>query len=224
MSRIQQLEKTKGSQHWLQMLVNSRPHILIDQLRKPLGLTGDDSIIWRSPLAHDNYSEYSDDEFLKKLDLEGKLQHRPLESFWPHRGPVWDGLATTNRGDVILVEAKAHVNELVSPACGASEPAMTLIRKSLNETREFLGVTTGTDWAGTYYQYTNRLAHLYLLRVRNNIPAWLVFVYFLNAQDVKGPTTIQEWKNKIGLMHDQLGLGKHPLEKFVVEVMVEAGK
>ncbi len=31
-----------------------------------------------------------------------------------------------------------------------------------------------------FYQYINRLAHLYLLRVLNKIPAYLVFVYFVN--------------------------------------------
>ncbi len=223
MSRTEQLEKTKGSQHWLQLAVNTNPNSLDAKIRAALALKGDESIFWRSPLENDKYSEYSDQQFLKAVGLEDKLGRRSLESFWPHRGPVWDGLATTSRGDVILVEAKAHLGEIVSPACGASEPAMSLIRKSLNETREFMGVTSGSDWAGTYYQYTNRLAHLYLLRVLNDIPAWLVFVYFLNAQDVDGPKTIQEWKNKIALMHDQLGIGKHRLERWVVEVMVEAG-
>lgn len=223
MSRIQQLEKAKGSQHRLQVIVNSNPNILTDKLRGPLGLKGDDSIIWRSPLASDAYSEYSDGQFLKVLGLDGKLRNRSLESFWPHGGPVWDGLATTDRGDVILVEAKAHLSEMSSSGSRASELALAQIRRSLDETRDFLGVTTGSDWSGTYYQYTNRLAHLYLLRVLNNIPAWLVFVYFLNDTEMNGPKSMLTWKNKIAQMHHQLGLGKHPLEQFIVEVMVEVG-
>ena len=223
MSRIQQLEKAKGSQHWLQTAVNSNPNFLANKLRGPLGLKGDDSIIWHSPLANDNYAEYSDGQFLKVLGLEDKLRNRSLESFWPHGGPVWDGLATTDRGDVILVEAKAHLREMSSPGSKAGEPALAHIRRSLDETRDFLGVTTGSDWSGTYYQYTNRLAHLYLLRVLNDIPAWLVFVYILNDTAMNGPKSILTWKNKIAAMHHQLGLGKHPLERFVIEVMVEAG-
>ena len=37
------------------------------------------------------------------------LPQRSLSSFWPRRGPQWDGLARTGRGDLLLVEAKAHV-------------------------------------------------------------------------------------------------------------------
>ena len=35
------------------------------------------------------------------------------------------------------------------------------------------------DWSGTFYQYANRLAHLYLLHELNDVDAWLVFVYFV---------------------------------------------
>lgn len=224
MSRIQQLEKPKGSQHWLQTAVNSNPNSLANKLRGPLGLKGDDAIIWHSPLARDNYAEYSNDDFLTVLGIQDRLQNRSLVSFWPHRGPNWDGLATTDRGDVILVEAKAHLREFSSPGTKASEPSLTRIRQSLNETRDFLGVTSGSDWSGTYYQYTNRLAHLYLLRVLNDIPAWLVFVYILNDTAMNGPKSILTWKNKIAAMHHHLGLGKHPLARFVVDVMVEAGE
>ncbi len=219
MSRIQQLGKTKGSQHWLQLAVNSNPNSIDAKIRTALGLKRDDSMIWHSPLADDEHAEYQDDCFLKRLRI--KSLEVPLSAFWPPHGPVWDGLALSSRGDVILVEAKAHVNELVSPACGASEPAMTLIRKSLNATREYMGVTKDVDWAGKYYQYTNRLAHLYFLRVLNHLPAWLVFVYFVNASDVAKPASKEDYEAAIKTMHDHLGIGKHPLNKYVIEVMQE---
>ena len=60
-------------------------------------------IEWLSPLASDNYAEYSDEAFIDLLG--GQLSQRKLASFWPKRGPVWDGLGRTDQGHLILVEA-----------------------------------------------------------------------------------------------------------------------
>ena len=74
MSRIEQLEKTKGSQHWLQLAVNTNPNAIDAKIRATLALKGDESIVWRSPLENDKYSEYSDQQFLKKVGLEDKIK------------------------------------------------------------------------------------------------------------------------------------------------------
>jgi hypothetical protein len=58
----------------------------------------------------------------------------------------------------------------------------------------------------TYYQYTNRIAHLYYLRVLNNINTYLIFVYFLNDTSVNGPKTIDEWIYEISKLHKIIGL------------------
>jgi len=52
----------------------------------------------------------------------------------------------------ILVEAKAHLNELYSPATAASaESSLTQIQASLAETAQGLGVPTGYDWSKQFY-------------------------------------------------------------------------
>ena len=109
MGRFPQGPCTKGSQRWLQWLVNEAPELL-DQ---PIGLG---PIEWRSPLRADDYAEYRDQAFLDLLDI--RLPTRPLAFFWPRGGPQWDGLGRAASGEVILVEAKAHLNELYSPASG----------------------------------------------------------------------------------------------------------
>jgi hypothetical protein len=170
-------------------------------------------------LALDAYREYRDQAWLDRLEVE--LPNRALRDFWPARGPVWDALAKSGCGDVILVEAKAHIAEIASPRCMAEGDSQTRIRASIGELRQLIAPRSTADWAGTFYQYTNRLAHLYLLRVLNGIPAELVFLYFLNASDVNGPATAAEWQGAIKLLHSYLGLRHHPLLTHVHNVYLD---
>ena len=132
-----------------------------------------DQIHWLSPLCADNYREYYDQPFLDRLAI--KLGKRSLASFWPPSGPRWDGLAKTNTGQIILVEAKSHTKELIS-SLGAKNPcSRSQIRTSLAVTKAFVGSSSesSADWTAGVYQYANRLAHLYLLHSLNGLDAYL---------------------------------------------------
>jgi len=222
MPRIEQQLAKKGSQKWLQQLVNDRPDLLVRELTPALRLALGDRILWLSPIESDVYSEYSDSAFLELLDIN--LQKNSLEMFWPKRGPVWDGLGHTGAGDFILLEAKAHIGEMVSPPTAAGHTSLPKIRKSLDDTKKFLGSKSLHDWASTFYQYTNRLAHLYLLRELNGLPAYLVFLYFVNAADVAGPKTREEWEGAIKLLHNFLGINRHKLSAYVIDVYIDVGE
>ena len=218
MSRILQQIAVKGSQRWLQHLVNRSPHFLDDALRPCLGSGSHDTITWLSPLEADGYAEYQDESFLKRVSVQ--LEKRSLRSFWPRGGPVWDGLGETSRGDVILIEAKSHTSELTS-SCQASPQSLTLIKQSLAEAARFYGAPSTVDWSQCYYQYANRLAHLYLLRRLNGIPAWLVFIYFVNDFEMAGPESAGEWLSAIEAIHAHLGIQREQIEPYVVEVFVD---
>jgi len=215
MSRIANTKALKGSQNWLQHLVNSAPATVDKLLRPGLRLNKDDEINWLSPLASEDYAEYQDQSFLERLSI--KLDRRSLGDFWPQRGPVWDGLATTSRGDVILIEAKSHVSEMVS-SCQAGEMSEALIEKSLSEAAAHYKADPNADWLNGYYQYANRLAHLYLLRELNNISAWLVFVCFVNDAEMHGPKSVVEWQAAIAEIHRHLGVNRDSLYPYVVDV------
>ena len=150
------------------------------------------------------------------------LDTGPLREFWPRFGPQWDALGRTDQGAVFLVEAKANIPELVSPASGAKSPtSIALIDDSLKQVQRFLRVDTGIDWSGKLYQYANRIAHLYLLRELNRIPAYLLFIYFIVDRDVDGPQTTEEWKAAIEVAERVLGLPtRHRLSDYVVDIFV----
>ncbi len=218
MSRIAQQKAKKGSQRWLQDYVNRHPEVLNDALHARLGLNDRESITWLSPLENDEYAEYQDEAFLEKLSIH--LEKRDLESFWPRRGPCWDGLARTSRGEVLLVEAKANVPELKS-TCGACPKSLTLIQSSFAETAAFYGVSESRHWTKQYYQYANRLAHLHLLRQLNDIPAFLVFVYFINDFATKGPESVGEWISGIEAAHAHCGISHSQLAPYVIDLFFD---
>jgi hypothetical protein len=218
--RVPQKRALKGSQKWLQLVVNQAPHLLDRAIAARLNFSSSDKIIWLSPLEDDGYAEYRDGAFLTRLDV-GAL--RPaLQEFWPARGPQWDGLARTSRGEPLLIEAKAHIAELLSPATAAGARSRDLIAKSLRQVKAACGSRAAWEWSGLCYQYTNRLAHLYFLRSLTKVPAYLVFVYFLNATDVHGPTTAEEWTGALRLLHSLLGVDDERLQDRFGNAIVEA--
>lgn len=212
-ARYPQQKCMKGSQRWLQEIVNNAPDLLDDQI-------GLGPVEWRSPVVSDDNAEYRDDAFLERLGVVASK--RALSLFWPRGGPQWDGLGRATSGEVILVEAKAHLNELYSPASGASEASLAQIQLALREAAAALGVPEGYDWSKQFYQYANRLAHAFFLNTVNNIPARLAFVYFIGDADVKGPLTRQEWESAIDVLHHALGLSTVP--PFVVDVFIDVNQ
>ena len=208
----------KGSQKWIQVLVNQKTDLLNNEIKTNLALPISEEITWRSPLAIDNYIEYKDEEFLNALEVQS-LKAK-LANFWPASGPRWDALAKSNSGKLFLVEAKSHITELISDFKGNNQASIDKINRSLNQTKKRFGVKESYDWTKTFYQYANRLAHINFLR-ENGYEAWLVNIYFINDADMKGPKTIDEWKGAIRLLHRCLGLREHLLSKSVTDVFFD---
>jgi hypothetical protein len=209
--------QTRGSQYWLRAVVAQEPELINYQLRESLQLP-DRRIEWCSPLAP-GFKEYRDGAALAALGCP--TPRRELRDFWPQRGPVWDGLARVGHEAYLLVEAKAHIPEAASPGSRATPASRERIMTALAEARRHWAPRSKAPWDEIFYQYANRLATLYFLRVVNGQPAHLAFVYFLNATDVEGPTTVREWKGAIRLLHAALGVSEKRLRPFVHEVFVD---
>jgi hypothetical protein len=209
----------KGSQFWLQTLVNEYP----DQLNKVIGAKiNERDIEWLSPLTDDAYAEYRDQSFLDRLGV--RLNTVPLSEFWPSLGPRWDGLARTRSGKLLLFEAKSTFRELRSPPSRAkADDSQRRIHRSLDEAKHGLGASPDGKWLpeGVYYQYANRLAFFYLLRKLNALPAHLVFLYFVNDPTVKGPATPERWMRALERIHKVLGIDTYPLSPFIHDVFFD---
>ena len=226
MVRINSGPASRGSRFHLQNLVNGNCEYL-----NQLVLSCSSSLyeyatmkpIWLSPLACQNYREYRDNSFLEVLGLSNLKQK--LCGFWPRLGPSWDALATVsgNNGGhgVILLEAKSHFKELGNPACacGAKGKSLEKIESSLSTVKSALGVKKDYNWLGNYYQYANRLAHLYWLNIGERVPTWMVLLYFIGDQEQRGPNTVAEWRTKLNEMKAELGLPeRHSLTNRIIEI------
>lgn len=213
-----QKSNSHGSLKDLQIAINKKKDFLDNEISKVIGKKMD--INWKSPLKVDQYAEYRDEDFLRVLGLNN--MNYSLKNFWPINGPQWDALGV-NGNEIILVEAKANIPEMASPGTGAkSIKSIKKIKDSLNEVKKYLNISNSINWAGTFYQYTNRIAHLYYLRVLNNINANLLFIYFINDVTVDGPKTKGEWLGAIQTMECFLGLNKqHKLKKYIYDVFID---
>ena len=96
------------------------------------------------------------------------------------------------------------------------------ILDSLKETQEFMGIKGNRNrpdlWFNAFYQYTNRLAHLYFLRELNKIPTYLIFLDIVNDPDSGNDAvkSVKEWESLVRLVEACLGITpKKPLMKYV---------
>lgn len=175
----------KGSKRLMQEYVKDHPDFLNEYLDA-------NSIRWISPIEADNYSEYrlGNNTMTKKLGI-GKEDL----SFWPDRGPQWDGIAildeNTSNERILLVEAKAHICEVYSACSATSAASIEKIRNSINT---LFNSSDKDIWYKRYYQIVNRYVfEYYLTKAGKNVI--LAFVYFAN--DSYGQTSIEDWKNCI---------------------------
>jgi hypothetical protein len=191
-----------------------------DDLEGPLlaAMPGAGTIEWLSPLAEDHYAEYRDASFLGQLKL-GHLSD-DLARFWPSLGPQWDGLARSDKGHVILAEAKAHIGEFCSPGSQAAGSSLVKIKASLLRAALAMGVDPedAARWHRQFYQYTNRLAHLFWLR-EHGVEAKLVLIGLIHDDDMPGTTTPEAWQAAYRVANFALGLAEgHPLARHIIHV------
>ena len=223
----------KGSQKWIQMLVNDCPQLLSGAISVCLPGSPTD-IDWRSPLSSEWYKEHKDREFLIKLGASRYLNN-PLPSwgdlykFWPKSGPRWDAHGITDKGQILLVEAKSYTKEMQGKGSGAKDPkSIEKIARSLKSTQQFLGCVQTVDWAKSqYFQYANRLAHLYWFHELNGRDTYLVLLYFLNdtamaTKTTTVPRSAKEWEPAIVYQDKEMGIPeRHPLSDRIIHVFID---
>lgn len=151
-----------------------------------------------------------------------KSERQTSEPNSPSFGPIVDLNGTPwgrfGKDGVLLVEAKAHIDEICSSPTGASPASLKKIKAALKETANYLGAKPRAAWTEVFYQLTNRLAHLYFLRTRRQ-NAWLILVDFVGDAEMQGPSSPQEWEAAYKVVWHALGIeARNPLSKYIVHV------
>ena len=128
----------------------------------------------------------------------------------------------TSQGYPLLLKAKANIPELISH-CGAKDPnSLRLIADRLKETQKWLGCQHTNDWTRYFYQYANRLAHLYFLRELQGKDAFLVFVYFV-SDTTHIPISFEEWRGALQLQKKLMGLVPSRL-RYVIDIFLDVNE
>jgi hypothetical protein len=207
----------RRSEHWLRLLASERPDRFQQLFQEASGDTS--SIEWLSPIASDGFAEYYDAAFLERVGLSSLVP--ALCAFWPASGPRWDGLARTDDGQVILIEAKAHASEMISD-CSAGPAARKRISQCMEQLKVALKIPESrrhVSWLSPYYQFCNRIAHLHFLR-SNGINAHLVFLHFADAPDVTEPLSVERWHWFAKQVRRSLALEHHALRKWDHDIVI----
>ena len=133
MPRRERPTDTRRSEHWLRVAANEAAAFTSEKIRSAFGWVAAETIEWRSPVESDQHAEYYDEAFLEWLGIEHLAV--PLHSFWPPRGPRWDGLARTSSGKFLVFEAKAYIEEGVDFRSKAGSASLERIAESLEQSK-----------------------------------------------------------------------------------------
>jgi hypothetical protein len=203
--------------HLLRYLGYHREYLTNEVLK----LTGGNSVRWfdfqfspvRVPLRDDR--ELVGLEFMDKPHVQDAWRE-----FWPQSGKAqnWDTIGEVqydNSKEWLLVEAKAHFDEIKSRCRASGQDSKEKIRSAMHSTLEEFGSTATPidNWLSEYYQYANRLAVLHFLMNECSPPekSQLLFVYFVGdyREDAVCPQSEAEWAPFLEEMDACLGLDKN---------------
>jgi|SRR5208337_4235227 len=217
---VPQKRAPRGSQKWIQDIINVCPDLLNHHIHKDiLSISGCD-IKWKSPSIKNHFTEYRDADFLCEIGLTELTEK--LQQFWPKNGPQWDALGKTSDDKAFfLVEAKANVPEIVS-SCGAKDKeSLKTISERLDETQRWLNCQKPLiDWKSGFYQYANRLAHLYFLKEKMGKEVYLIFLYFI-GDSTHIPTSRDAWNPALMLQKKLMGLSARSLRcKGIIDLFI----
>ena len=221
MPRRERPPRTHRSEHWIRVAANDASVFTNARIRSAFGWHSREMIEWRSPIESDQYAEYYDSEFINRLGIDEMNLTVPLHSFWPKSGPRWDGLARTSSRKFLIVEAKAYIEECVDFGSKAGDTSRRKIAEALEQSRKAYRANANACWESPFYQYANRLSHLYFLVARNQIDAYLLFMYFANAPDVPSPCSTEQWEGARRLTEKCLGLGRHVYRDRIATIVID---
>lgn len=207
-----------GSEYHLLRFLDQHSDYLCERVKQ---VTGAQSVDWRN--HHPAKGEW------KRLDFlpESSVTRKGWKEFWPTGGGQhnWDAVGrilVEDRWEWLLVEAKAHLNELNTPCKATENGGRPKIVRAFDQTKKEIGLQKCSDWLEDYYQYANRIAALNFM-IQNNEPGRLLFVYFCGDKvpDKKCPEDQEGWSAALSRQDDHLGLSRgHTLADRVHKIFV----
>ena len=214
-----------GSEFHLMRFLGHHRNLFENSIRNVLKANSNDSFEWldfdfaKSPKIISGDKEIQGIDFLKgKFGIDNNI----LFSDYPwNRSQSWDAIFRLG-GTVYFVEAKAHIEELKSSGCKASNTKriLSFMEKSMTN---YSNVQVNDKWLGDYYQLANRLSTVcYLNNLISNIHFEVFYIYFENGF-YGASSDKKEFQEEIRKEKMTLGiLGNESIEKLIHEMFIDA--
>lgn len=195
----------KGSRYrclTLTALPNDELCLILNKLIYPYGnVTAKDRSIPQGFLNSKEAELNKVDDFFLTKNCRDVLKQWWLKKFNANtRTPVWDLISTckiNNKHGLLLVEAKAHLDELnENDKCKAGKENYDNIKSELDYINKSAVWKLSTD---SHYQLSNRLAWAWKL-TSMGVPVILIYLGFLNAKEMIGRKIFnshQQWEDTI---------------------------
>jgi hypothetical protein len=201
-SRIRCLRLTDGSDHEVAMRLSAMTSPAPGRL--PLAVIDPERHRWLPKgLASPDEAKLDRAPELLPPELRGVLKHWWLAVPKGANTPNWDIAATCTIGDregLLLVEAKAHANELHTDGCGSTRlENQRSIAAAVNEANAGL-TSLCSGWSlqtKSCFQLCNRFALSWKLAAQG-VPVVLVYLGFLNVTEMPKPLiSHDQWRNLV---------------------------
>ena len=102
-----------------------------------------------------------------------------------------------------------------------NKESLKTISKRLDDTQRWLNCRAPSiDWKCGFYQYANRLAHLYFLREKAGKEAYLIFLYFI-ADLTHISASREAWNSALKLQKKLMGLSAKRLTGRVIDLFIK---
>ncbi|WP_439580751.1 hypothetical protein [Elioraea sp.] len=215
---------------WHLLVFLGRHRTLLD--REVATVTGASAVRWCDfPFDQPDSRQEGEWKGLDFLAESTDLQAAWREA-WPSSGNVqnWDAVGQVQVDGLwewLLVEAKANLEEIRSSCNAREHGGRPRIARTMERTKQALGVAPDRDWLTGYYQYCNRIAALNFLR-SHGVAARLLFIYFTGDQRDRGPTCPRDrtgWMGALRAQAEHVGLpAGHPLSDRIHELFLQVVK
>ncbi len=218
-----QLDNKKGSRPRCVLLMDGKPEDVAARLTRLVDLaevvvSPDDKWMPYGKPVRQQDGEWDDEpageaSLDKSNDLLSPANQQQLGNWWlaenpgNRKTPNWDIASTckiSGKKGLLLIEAKAHRNELGKRGSGAKDDNnRKRIGDCIEEAKQGLRKETSIDWnlsCDSYYQMSNRFAWSWKL-TQLGFPVVLVYLGFLDANEMRKQgkpfTTLEEWKRAL---------------------------
>lgn len=214
-----------GSEFHLMRFLGHHRNLLENSIRNVLKANSNDCFEWidfdfaKSPKIISGDKEIQGIKFIKaKFGIDNNISF--LDYPW-ERSQSWDAVFKLG-STVYFVEAKAHIKELKSSGCKASNESriLSFMKKSMIN---YPTVQVNDKWLGDYYQLANRLSTVcYLNNLISNIHFEVFYIFFengyygANSDKNEFQEAIKEEKKTLGI------LGNKSIEELIHEMFIDA--